>query len=60
MEFEVRSGLSPEQLQVCALYQLAGVTLDENTFKALWKLVSLHIPASTILCLLKDIAAASA
>ena len=33
LEFEVRSSLSPEQLKVYSLYQMAGVQLEEVTFQ---------------------------
>jgi len=48
--------LTPEQLEVHALFDLAGVQMTNSTFKALWTLVSLNIPTSDIINILQDIA----
>jgi len=56
LEIQATSSLTPEQLEVHALFDLAGVQLNNSTFKALWTLVSLNIPTSDIINILEDIA----
>ena len=55
-ELSATSSLTHEQLEVYRLYQMCGVTMSNEKFQAIWRLVSLNIPTSHILYLLRDIA----
>ena len=55
-ELSASSSLSQEQLEVYRLYQMCGVTMSNEKFNAIWKLVSLNIPTSYIMDLLRDVA----
>lgn len=54
-ELTAASSLSSHQLEVYRLYQMCGVSMTNDKFKAIWQLVSLNIPTSYIMDLLRDI-----
>jgi len=54
-EFTATSSLTQQQLEVFTLYQMVGVNITNEKFQALWKLVSLNVPTSYIVDLLRDI-----
>lgn len=54
-EFTASSSLSKDQLEVFALYQMVGLNVSNDKFQALWKLVSLNVPTSYIIDLLRDL-----
>jgi len=56
-EFLASSSLTKEQMEVFRLYQMCGVNMSNEKFQAVWKLVSLNIPTSYIMDLLRDISA---
>jgi len=56
LQINATSSLTPEQLEVFALFQLMGVQITNSNFKALWTLVEMNIPIADIMNLLQDIA----
>lgn len=56
LHINATSSLTPEQLEVFALFQLMGVQMTNSNFKALWSLVEMNVPVADIMNLLKDIA----
>jgi len=55
LQVTATSSLTPEQLEIFALFQLMGVQMTNSNFKALWTLVEMNIPTADIMSLLQDI-----